>query len=323
MSEGLVTVFGGSGFLGRHLVAQLARSGRPVRIAVRRPEKALFLKPMGSVGQIDLVQANLRHEGSVVRAVEGASSVVNLAGILFQAGAQRFDGLHADGAERVARAAAAAGAERLVQVSAIGAAEDSPAQYASSKAVGEAAVLGAFPQATIIRPSLLIGPDDNFFNRFARLSRVTPVLPLIGGGHTRFQPAYVADVAAAVAATLGDSDSAGRTYELGGPQVYSFRELMELMMSVTGQKRLLIPVPFAIARFEAWFMQMPSAIAPFWPPLLTVDQVNLLETDNVVARGMPGFADLGVEPRSIESILPSYLGRFRDRGQFAAQEPAP
>lgn len=305
-----VTVVGGSGFLGRYMVKRLAEAGVRVRVAVRDPEAAAFLKPMGDVGQVVPVQANVRNAASVARAVAGSDAVVNLVGILYQAGPQRFDAVHAEGAGTVARAAAEAGVQRLIHVSAIGASDDSEAQYARSKAAGEAAVREAFPAATIMRPSVVFGPEDGFFNLFGWLATISPILPLVGGGHTRFQPVYVGDVAAAVGTALGDDATAGVTYELGGPRIYSFRELMELVLEVTGRRRLLVPVPFAIAKIEAMFLQLLPR------PLLTMDQVELLKSDNVADEALPGLAELGVTPTPAESVVPSYMARYRKGGRL-------
>lgn len=306
----LITVFGGSGFIGRNLVRDLADHGARVRVAVRHPNQALFLKPLGDVGQIQIVQANLRHDQSVAAAVEGADAVVNLVGILFESGKQKFAEVQARGAGRVAEAAAKAGVSRLVQISAIGADADSPSKYARAKAEGEEAVKAAFPDATILRPSIVFGPDDDFFNRFAGLATISPVLPLIGAD-TRFQPVYVGDVADAITAVLEDDKSAGKTYELGGPRVYTFRELMELTLKEIGRKRALITIPFGLAKFKAAFLQLlPN-------PMLTVDQVKLLAFDNVVAPKARGLKDLGITPTPAEAILPRYLYRFRKHGQFS------
>jgi len=305
-----VTVVGGSGFLGRYMVKRLAEAGVRVRVAVRDPEAAAFLKPMGDVGQVVPVQANVRNAASVARAVAGADAVVNLVGILYQTGPQRFDAVHAEGAGTVAHAAAEAGVQRLIHVSAIGASDESEAQYARSKAAGEAAVRDAFPAATIMRPSVVFGPEDGFFNLFGWLATISPILPLVGGGHTRFQPVYVGDVAAAVGTALGDDATAGVTYELGGPRIYSFRELMELVLEVTGRRRLLVPVPFAIAKIEAMFLQLLPR------PLLTMDQVELLKSDNVADEALPGLAELGVTPTPAESVVPSYMARYRKGGRL-------
>ena len=312
-SETLVTVFGGSGFLGRHVTRALVREGYRVRPAVRRPDLAGHLQPLGRVGQIHAVQANLRYPESVEAAVRGADAVVNLVGILFERGKQTFDAVQAEGAATVARAAAAAGA-RMVHVSALGADPDSPALYGRSKAAGETAVLAAVPDATILRPSILFGPEDDFFNRFAALARMSPALPLIGGGLTKFQPVFVGDVAQAVLRAVGGRAKGGAVYELGGPEVKTFRELMEYVLAVTERKRLLLPLPFGVARLQAMVLQyMPK-------PLLTPDQVELLRTDNIVSAAAAAdgrtFKAFGIEPAAMEAIVPGYLWRFRKAGQF-------
>jgi uncharacterized protein YbjT (DUF2867 family) len=309
----LVTIFGGSGFIGRHLVRALARSGWRIRVAVRKPDLAFHLQPLGRVGQIHAVQANLRFPDSVERAAEGADAVVNLVGILYKSGKQTFDAVQAQGANVVARAAAANNAQ-LVQFSAIGADANSKSDYARSKAAGEESALAAVPGATIVRPSIVFGPEDSFFNRFAAMAMVSPFLPLIGGGKTRFQPVFVGDVAAAVDAILAGRAKPGATYELGGPEVRTFEELMQLMLRVIDRKRLLVPLPFAIARLQAFFLEMMPK------PLLTRDQVRLLERDNVVSadaeREQRTLAGLGISPTGMDSVLPSYLVRFRRSGQF-------
>jgi uncharacterized protein YbjT (DUF2867 family) len=312
-SDTLVTIFGGSGFLGRHVVQALARRRYRIRVAVRRPELAGHLQPMGSVGQIHAVQANVRHAPSVEAAVRDASIVVNLVGILFERGRQRFDLVQAQGAGTVAQAAAAAGA-RMVHVSAIGADVNARALYARSKAEGEKAVLAATPQATIFRPSIVFGPEDDFFNRFAALARVSPALPLIGGGATKFQPVFVGDVAEAIAKAVDGEARKGTIYELGGPEVLTFRQLMEFTLATIERKRLLVPIPFALAKMQA-------AILQFMPkPLLTPDQVELLRDDNIVSadaeREGRTLAGLQIVPRAIEAIVPTYLWRFRKTGQF-------
>ena len=314
--ETLVTVFGGSGFLGRHVVRQLARLGYRIRVAVRRPELAGHLQPLGRVGQIHAVQANLRHQDSIGAAARDADVLINLVGILFERGRQRFDAVHRFGAEAVALAASAFGA-RLVHVSAIGADERSPSHYARSKAIGEKLVLAALPSAVILRPSILFGQEDSFFNRFASIARVSPALPLIGGGRTRFQPIFAGDVAKAVVAGIEGPAQGGRIYELGGPQVRSFEELMRFMLATIERRRLLIPIPFALARLQASLLQL----AP--RPLLTPDQVELLRSDNVVSeqakREGQTIQALGIEPIAMESVVPSYLWRFRKTGQFRDQ----
>ncbi len=308
MAFGIVTVFGGAGFVGRHVVRALARAGARVRVACRRPEEGLRLKPMGDVGQVTSVAANIRDDASVQAAVAGSDAVVNLVGILFERGRQTFRAVHADGAGRIARLASDSGVRRLVHVSAIGADRNSESLYGRTKAAGEAAVREAFPAATIVRPSIVFGPEDDFFNRFAKLARLAPALPLIGGGHTRFQPVYVGDVADAVAAVAADEATAGETFELGGPRTYSFKELLELVLAETGRRRLLVPVPFAVAMMQALFLEALPV------PPLTRDQVRGLRTDNVVAAGALGLGDLGISPTALEIILPTYLTRFRRGG---------
>jgi NADH dehydrogenase len=308
MANRSITIIGGSGFVGRYVVQRLARQGWIIRVAVRRPDSALFLKPLGQVGQITPVQANIRDDASVARAVAGADAVVNLTGILYESGRQTFEAVHVDGARRIAVAARAAGAGRLVHMSAIGADPASPADYARSKAAGEAAMREAFPGATIVRPSILFGAEDEFFNRFAAMARLSPVLPLIGGGGTRFQPAYVGDVAEAIDRILEMPETAGKTYELGGPAVLTFRELMEELLRQIGRKRCLVPVPFWAASLKATFLEL----LPI--PPLTRDQVRLLKSDNVADPAMPGFAALGIEPTGLAAILPTYLNRFRRGG---------
>ncbi len=315
MTPRLVTVFGGSGFLGRHLVKRLAARGWRVRVAVRDPEGANYLKSMGDVGQVAPVLANLRDEASVARALEGAEAAVNLVGLLYEWGRQRFDAIHAEGAGRVARAATAAGVERLIQVSAIAAGPDALARYGRTKAAGEAAAREAYPQVTIVRPSIVFGPEDQFFNRFAALACLSPVLPLIGFGGTRFQPVYVGDVAEAMANALEDEASKGAVYELGGPEVLTFRELMEVVMEATGRRCLLVPWPAQIAVFQAAFLE----VLPV--PPVTRDQVRLLQCDTVVAEDALTLADLGVDATAIEAVVPSYLARFRRRGGYGAPVP--
>jgi len=300
-----VCVVGGSGFIGRYVVKRLAERGAAVSVASRHATEALFLKPMGDVGQIALIDAGLADEAALARALEGASAVVSSVGILHERGRQRFQLLHVDGPARLARLAAAAGARHFVHVSALSADAQAASAYARSKAGGEAAVKAAFPAATILRPSLVFGPEDDFFNRFAGMARFAPALPLIGGGTTRFQPVYVGDVADAAVAALERPDAAGQTYELGGPAVLSFRELMELMLAEIGRRRMLLPLPSGLASLAALFMEfMPK-------PMLTRDQVKLLRKDTVMTPGVPGLADLGLTPTALELVLPTYLHRFR------------
>lgn len=309
----LVTVFGGSGFLGRHVVRALARRGYNIRVACRNPNLAGHLQPLGNVGQIQAVQANLRHRWSVDRAVAGADCVINLVGILYESHKQRFGAVQEFGARAVAEAARAAGAN-LVHVSAIGADEQSGSDYARTKGLAEKAVRETVPGAVIFRPSIVFGPEDGFFNKFAELARWSPFLPLIGGGHTRFQPVYVGDVAEAVALAVDGKAEGGKTYELGGPEVFTFRQLMEEMLSTIGRKRILVPLPWMVARINAFFLGMLPK------PLLTSDQVKLLRHDNVVSDAAVAerrtLQGLGIKPRAAEAILPTYLWRFRVTGQF-------
>jgi NADH dehydrogenase len=314
--ETLVTVFGGSGFLGRHVVRALAYRDYRIRVAVRRPDLAGYLQPIGGVGQIHAVQANLRYPQSVVAAVRDADIVVNLVGILFERGRQRFDAVQAAGAEAVALAAKSAGA-RLIHVSAIGADENSRSRYAQSKAVGERLVMAAQAEATIMRPSIVFGPEDDFFNRFAAMARSAPTLPLVGGGYTRFQPVFVGDVAEAIAQAVDGNTKPGTIYELGGPDVRTFKELMEFMLATIQRRRLLVPVPFALLKLYAMFVQFLSK------PPITPDQVELLKRDNVVSadaqRDGRTLEALGIVPESIAAVVPSYLWRFRKAGQFDAR----
>lgn len=315
MKSSLVAVFGGSGFLGRYAVAALAKAGYRLRVAMRRPNLGNFLVPIGQVGQIQLVKANILDADQVASVVRGADAVVNLVGILRQSGRQRFARIHRDGAAELAKAAMNGGATAFVHVSALGASPNAGSLYARSKAEGELHVREAFPAATILRPSLLFGPEDNFFNRFAGLARISPFLPLIGGGATKFQPVYVADAASAVEKAVIDSaETRGRSYELGGPTVYTFKELMELILRETCRKRALVPIPFPLASFAAAI----TGITP-WSPL-TPDQVRLLQTDSVMTKGALGLGDLGIEPDCVEAIVPSYLWRFRPQGQFQPLE---
>jgi NADH dehydrogenase len=310
MAQRLATVFGGSGFIGRYVVANLAREGWLVNAAVRRPDEALFLKTAGVVGTVTPLAANVRDRASVARAVAGADAVVNLVGILHEGGRQRFQAVQAEGARNIAEEAARAGAQQLVHISAIGADPSSNSAYARTKAEGEAAVRQAFPRATILRPSIVFGPEDGFFNRFARMAMLSPALPLIGGGRTRFQPVYVGDVADAVMKAIETAAAAGQTYELGGPKIYPFADLMRLLLAEIGRKRLLLPLPFPIASLMGSVMQcLPN-------PQLTADQVKLLKRDNVVSDGAHGLAALGITPTSVETILPTYLDRYRARGYY-------
>jgi NADH dehydrogenase len=309
----LVTVFGGSGFLGRHVVRALAKRDYRIRVAVRRPELAGHLQPLGRVGQIHAVQANLRYPASVEAAMRDSHVAINLVGILAESGAQTFDAVQAQGAAAVAKAAASADA-RMVHVSAIGADAQSPSRYGRAKAAGEKAVLDTIPSATILRPSVVFGPEDLFTNRFAALARISPALPLIGG-ETRMQPVYVGDVATAVADAVDGKARSGSVYELGGPEVLTMREIIDIILATIERERMLVPLPFGIAKLKAMFLQFaPGAFK------LTPDQVALLRVDNVVSEAAKAagltLEGLGITPDSLEAIVPEYLWRFRAAGQF-------
>ena len=326
-----VTVFGGSGFIGRHIVRRLAAEGAVVRVAVRDRERAMFLKPMGDVGQVVPMHVDVRDDELVAAALDGVDAAINLVGILFERGGNRFGRVHAEAAERIARSAAANGVGRLIHMSALGADARSLSDYARSKAAGEARVREAYADATIFRPSVVFGPEDDFFNRFAALARITPALPvygcglpklvaganggwtldLYGKGGTLFQPVYVGDVADAVLAALHRPDSAGQSYDLGGPTVYSFKQILELVLAQIGRRRLLVPLPFWVGSLTAAFLQ-------FLPkPPLTPDQVKLLRRDNVVPDGARTLSDLGIQATAAEAILPTYMDRFRKHGRWS------
>ena len=314
---GLITVFGGSGFIGRHTVRLLAQHGYRVRAAVRRPDLAGHLQPMGGPGQIVAVQANLRDADSMRRSVAGADGVVNLVAVLAESGRQTFDALHVEGARQVAQTSVEAGAQVLVHLSSIGAGDRSLACYSRSKAKGEAAVLGAFPGAVILRPSIVFGPEDQFFNRFAGIAQSAPVMPSIAG-RSRFQPVYVGDVAKAIVASLAGAAKPGTVYELGGPEIFSFRDLLQIAMTYSGHERPLLPVPVWAAKLAAALTKpLPLAMRP-----ITVDQVRMLAADNVVSAAAitdgRTLAGLGIaQPQTIEAVVPSYLERFNTRGQYA------
>jgi uncharacterized protein YbjT (DUF2867 family) len=307
MRNRLITIFGGTGFIGSHVVRRLAARDARLRVISRDPAHGAHLQPMGNVGEIVVERADLTSEASLERVMQGAFAAINLIGILYETRRQTFAEVHGELPGRIARVAAAAGVARLAQISAIGADPQSASAYARSKAAGEQAVREAFAQATIIRPSIVVGPEDDFFNRFAAMARLLPALPLIGGGRTRFQPVYVGDVADAIVAALERDDAPGRTYELGGPQVYSFAELLRYMLQVIGRRRLLVPISFELAMLQARFLELLPA------PPLTRDQVELLKTDNVVAADAATLADLGIAPTPIELVVPEYLARYRPR----------
>lgn len=315
--QNLVTVFGGSGFIGTQAVRWLAKAGWRIRVAVRNPNLGYAMRLHGDVGQIDVIQANIRDEASVRRAVDGATAVVNLVGVLYEKGRQGFQAVHVAGARQVAEAARAEGVTRLVQMSALGADLQSGSKYARTKAEGEAAVREVYPDAVLVRPCVAFGPGDGFFEKFATMAQFSPALPLVGGGLTRFQPVYVGDVARALTRAVTEAGAAGQTFELGGPAVFTFRELMELMLAETGQRRLLVPLPFPVAAMLGVVGDLVKGVAP---PPITSDQVELLKADNVVSGRHPGLAELGITPTTLEAVLPTYLYRYRKGGQYADQE---
>lgn len=310
MGNRRTAVLGGSGFIGRYIVQRLAARGDVISVGCRHAEEAKFLQPLGNVGQIAAINVTIGDEQILPAFLAGNDALVNCVGILRESGSQTFDRVHHTGPARLARLAREAGIERFVHISAIGADPRSSSAYARTKAAGEAAVRDAFPTVTILRPSVVFGAEDQFFNRFATMATISPVLPLIGGGHTRFQPVYVGDVADAVMKCLDDPATGGRTYELGGPKVYTFRELIELMLGEIRRKRLLVDLPFALAAIQARLM----SILP--NPPLTPDQVELLKRDNVVSSGALTLAALGIAPTAVEGVLPSYLDRFRRGGWY-------
>lgn len=313
----LVTIYGGSGFVGRYIARRMAKAGWRVRVAVRRPNEAIFVRPYGVVGQVEPVFCNIRDDRSVADVMQGADAVVNCVGVLAEIGKNTFDAVQSDGAERIARIAAEQGVSRMVQISAIGADLQSNSDYARTKAEGEAAVLKHMPKATILRPSIIFGPEDEFFNRFAGMTRLSPVLPVVGAD-TRFQPVYVDDVAQA--AVLGVTGTASGVYELGGPVTLNFRELMNLMLTVIRRRRLVLNIPF----WSAYLMALGFDTLQFLSAglvrngMITRDQVRNLRRDNVVSEGTKGFADLGISPVAMASVLPEYLWRFRPSGQYDA-----
>ena len=318
MSEstpGLVTVFGGSGFVGTQAVRALARKGWRIRVAVRTPASAVDLKVMGDVGQIQPVRCDITNPEDVAKALRGADAAVNLVGILFETPGRGFDKAHVEGSRNIAQACVAAGVARLVQISAIGADPRSEGDYGRSKGQAEAAVREIKPDAVILRPSIVFGTGDGFLNRFASMATIAPALPLIGGGATKFQPVWVGDVAEAIARSVARTDAAGRTFELGGPEVWSFKQILEYILRETGRSRLLAPLPFFAAGIIGSLAELTAALGI--APLLTRDQVVMLKTDNVVAAGAEGLSDLGIEPTGLEAIAPSYLWRYRRGGQFA------
>ena len=310
LTSKVITIFGGAGFIGRYAVRDLAKLGYTIRVPTRNPAAVGYLRTAGVVGQVNPMLANLHHEGQLRAAVKGADIVVNLIGALTESSARKFSFVIGTSAGKLAQLAAEAGASRFIQISAIGADENSKSEYARAKGLGERLVRENFPGATILRPSLVFGPEDQFFNRFAHLARFTPALPLIGGGKTKFQPVYVGDIAAAIASCVADEQTAGKTYELAGPEILSFRQLMEKMLLEIRRKRMLVTLPFAIARLQAKFLEL----VPGKP--LTQDQVELLKHDVVANPALPGLAALGIDPAALDQIIPTYLERFRKGGRF-------
>jgi uncharacterized protein YbjT (DUF2867 family) len=312
MSSRLITIFGGSGFIGRHLVGRLAAKGYRIRLAVRDTEKAAQLMTQGNVGQIVGMQTNIRNKASVERAVAGADIVINLVGLLYQSGAQNFNAVHLDGATSVATAAKAAGAKQLIHMSALGASLDSPSVYARTKAGAEQAVQREYEGATILRPSVVFGSDDDFTNKFGQLTSLLPVLPLLDGGAANMQPLWIEDLAEAIVRIVETPDAQGRLYEFGGPDVMSLKEIIDAILAVTGRTCFIAPVPEGLMAFKAFFLQMMPG-----KPFLTVDQVRLLKADNVVSGNYPGFAELGIEPVSLTSVLPEYMTRYQKGGGYS------
>jgi uncharacterized protein YbjT (DUF2867 family) len=327
MSRRVITVFGGSGFIGRHVIQRLAKQGAQIRVATRDTEATNFLKPLGEIGQITPIPINISNDASIARALNGADQAINLIGILSKSGKSTFEKIHVEIARTIAKTATQVGVKELVHVSALGASSQSASVYARSKAAGEEAVKEAFEGAVIVRPSAIFGQEDHFFNMFASLARFTPVMPVFGcplipkfklfglgtpfdidfygDGGTRLQPVFVADVADAIVKILENGTNSGKVYELGGPKIYSFKAMLEMVLKESGRPRILVPYPFALAKFGAWFME-------FLPkPLITCDQVTLLKTDNVVSGGLPGFDDLEIKPAAAEAMLPTYLRQYR------------
>jgi NADH dehydrogenase len=313
----LVTIYGGSGFVGRYIARRMAQAGWRVRVAVRRPNEAMHVKPYGNVGQVEPVFCNIRDDDSVRGVMRGADAVVNCVGTFDRKGRNNFQAVQAEGATRIARLATEEGVSHLVHLSAIGADAQSDSEYAQSKAAGEEGILEHFPQAVILRPSVVFGPEDQFFNRFAAMTRFGPVLPVVGGD-TKFQPVYADDVAHAAALGAEGRADPG-IYELGGPEVATFRDLMRVMLKIIRRRRLILNIPFGIAAAMAWAMELVQTVTfGLVPPQITRDQVRSLRVDNVASEGAKGFADLGIEPAAIEAVLPDYLWRFRPAGQYEA-----
>lgn len=319
-TSNLVTVFGGSGFLGRYVIRALVAKGWRVRAAVRNPHTAHELKVIGDVGQVQLMQANLRFPNSVTQAVQGADAVVNLVGVLFEAGRQSFEALHATAPDTIGAACTAANIRNVCHVSAIGADVDSESDYARTKGEGESNLRALIPTADILRPSIVFGTEDEFFNRFAKMTAFAPALPLIGGGQTKFQPVFVEDVAMAVAESV-TRGTTGTTYELGGPKTYTFKELLRFMLDTIDKKRLLLPVPWFAANMMGFGGELSGAL-PFVEPFLTRDQVKNLKVDNLVAEDAVGFEAFNIQPKTVEAIVPTYLAKYRKYGEFYEKREA-
>lgn len=319
LQDKTITVFGGTGFLGRHIIQHLAKTGATIRVATRLPQKAYFLRPYGRVGQIVPMACNIHNDDSVARTLEGSDIAVNLVGILYEKGKSTFNAIHVDTPARIARLSRQKGLSQLIHVSALGADPAATSNYARSKAAGEIAVLNGFSNATVLRPSIVFGHEDNFFNKFAQMAQFAPCLPLIGGGHTKFQPVYVADIAKAVEEIVlqqatGHHNTSRNTYEMTGPRIYSFKDLMLLMLAETGQKVGLMPIPFPLAKILATF----TGLLPV--PPLTRDQVDSLKTDNIGHPQAPGLKNLGIRATALETVLPTYMDKFREGGRFTKKE---
>ncbi len=317
MTISQATIFGGSGFIGRYVVERLAKAGARVIVGVRHPERAGFLRTTGDVGQVLPIAVDIGNAAAVAAAVDRSDLIVNMVGILSETARRSFADVHVQGARHVAEAAAQAGAAQLVHLSALGADPNSPAAYGRSKAAGEIAVRSAFPHAVILRPSAVFGVEDDFLNRFAALARIVPALPLVRGGRTRFQPVHVEDVAEAVLRAAGRAESAGRSHELGGPAIYTFRDLLQFVLDVTGRQRFLVPVPTALLSFKAMFLELLPE------PPLTRDQIAMLASDNIVSADpdIVRFSDLGISPAALEAVAPDYLARYRRRRLRAEFSP--
>lgn len=312
MEPKIVTIVGGTGFVGRYVVRRLARAGYMIRVISRNPQGALHLKTAGNVGQIVLMAGDLSQPESLAGKLDHSYAVINLAGVLYESGRQTFTALHAQGPEQLAKMAKAVKAERFIHMSALGVDKTMGASYARTKLLGEKAVTAAFPDAVILRPSIIFGPEDNFYNQFARMAALLPALPLIGGGKTRFQPVYVDDVAKAIEACLARNDVRGHIYELGGPQIYTFKQILRYILYTTGKRRALIPLPFPLASLAGMFSELMPR------PLLTRDQVTLLKSDNVVSPNARTFVNLGIQPVAVDMVVPNYLSRFQSHFKAAA-----